>query len=328
MAPFRYSSQTVLMAVLFAVGCILFVSCDTLEDDVAPESPDIDISNNEIRILPNGTAYIDLYSMVRAAGQVRLDINSQPNKGELSELGKGFLQYSPHANFKSGKDSFRFSIYSQQNTLLTTDSVTIILTDSTDLPCGYYPANDFVYDLSGQTFINVTANDLLCCDSTLAKVEIYRPNNTFPPYHGTATVQGNLLSYTPGAGFDGVDQIIYKVYHQQDTSKYGFATVYLKKTPACQFQAFNDHFMLHLDTIQSDTLQLHVLANDILCSTPINEYTFNVLDDGHVGTTRPGPPIMYELPSVVSQSYTDSLSYQLCRNGDCKQAKVYINVIK
>lgn len=328
MVPFRYSSKILFTALLLIASSILFVACDSLEDDVSPEIPDVDIVNNEIRILPNGTAYIDLYAMVSAAGEVRLDINSQPAKGELSELGKGFLQYAPHANFKSGKDSFRFSIYSKQNTLLTTDSVTIVISDSTNLPCGYYPANDFVYDISGPVVVNVTSNDFLCGDSTLAKVSIYRPNNTFPPYHGTATTQGNSISYTPGPGFDGVDQIIYKVYHMQDTSRYGYATVYFRKTPACDFLPLNDSYTLDLDSIQSDTVHLNVFANDFLCSTPINQFTFSVLDGSHVGITIPGPPIMYEVQTVFNQSYSDSLTYQLCRNGDCKQAKVYINVVK
>jgi hypothetical protein len=182
--------------------------------------------------------------------------------------------------------------------------------------------------VQGSIALDVTSNDLLCGDSTLAKVEIYKPTNTFPPYHGTASVQGNLVSYTPGAGFDGEDQVIYKVYHTQDTSKYGFATVYFKKSPACEFQPLNDFFTLRLDSIQSDTAHLPVFANDVLCATPINQYAFSILDDGHVGATRPGPPITYEFPAVITQSYTDSLVYQLCRNGDCKQAKVYISVIK
>jgi hypothetical protein len=332
MAPIRYSTKTVSIALLFVVTCLIFVSCDSLENDVSPEVPDVNIGNNEIRILPNGTAYIDLYSMVRAAGNVRLDISSQPTRGELSEISKGFLQYSPYSSFKSGKDSFRFSIYSMQNTLLTTDSITIILeTDTTNLPCGYYAVNDFVYDIGdvdGPVSVDVTHNDFLCGDSTKVRVEIYRPDNTFPPYHGSATIQGNDITYFAGAGFQGFDKVFYKVYHEDDTSVYSFAVVYFEKTPPCEFLPQNDRFTLNLDSIQTDTVHLAVFANDMLCSTSINQYTFSILDDGHVGTTRPGPPIMYGLPAVITQSYTDSLAYQLCRNGDCKQAKVYINVIK
>src|SRR5687768_18207962 len=97
-------------AVLFSLPA-LFYACDPVDDDVTPGGPTVDVVGTEVIILSNGSAYIDLYSKIKTKGTVRFDIASQPRKGNLSEVGTGFLKYSPDEHFTHGRDAFAFSIY-------------------------------------------------------------------------------------------------------------------------------------------------------------------------------------------------------------------------
>jgi hypothetical protein len=61
----------------------------------------------------------------------------------LTDLGRGLLQDSPNAG--TSRDAFTFTVFDKNNEAIKQDSVVIIIeNDSTNLPCGIYPGNDFV----------------------------------------------------------------------------------------------------------------------------------------------------------------------------------------
>ncbi len=97
---------------------IIFAACDVLEQDPSPVKPSIEIKDNEFHILSNGTAYIDLHSMVKTNGKINFNISSQPNNGNLSEAAKGLLRYAPDNNFGRGRDSFTLSVFDDGGGLL------------------------------------------------------------------------------------------------------------------------------------------------------------------------------------------------------------------
>jgi hypothetical protein len=270
--------------------------------------------------------------MVKSAGAVRLDITGQPRKGGLSELSEGLLQYTPNIDFKKGSDFFEFAIYSQNNNLLKRDSIVIVVeSDSTKLPCGLYPQNDSVTYVTGPTLINVLLNDALCGDSTQIGVSIYRPNSSFPPHTGTAVMQGTNILYTPGNSFTGNDKVVYKVYSLTDTTKYGIGTVYISRMPVCNFAVNTDSYVFRGDTLTSSSVHLNVFNNDQLCGTPVGSYAFTMLRDGDVGNAvyqNAGgvADFVYSFSDTITRDFTDSLTYRLCREAQCKTAKVYIQV--
>jgi hypothetical protein len=322
--------KTILRPIWFLIVLTGFYGCDVLESDVAPEKPVVEITGNEIYMIQNGTGVIDLNAMIKSAGSVRLDITGQPRKGDLSEVSTGILQYSPNAQFKKGRDFFEFSVYSQNNSLLKRDSIIIIVeSDTTNLPCGIYPQNDFVYDISGPAIINVLFNDVLCADSTQVGVEIYRPDQS--PDYGTAVVQANQILYTPGNSFTGVDKIVYKVFNLSDTTKFGIGIVYINKTPNCIFETYADNYVFRADTLNNDSLHLNVFNNDQLCGTPVSSYVFTLLQDGNVGDAvyqNSGglTGLTYSFSDTLAHTFTDSLTYRLCKDARCRTAKVYIKV--
>ncbi|HEY9009317.1 MAG TPA: Ig-like domain-containing protein [Ohtaekwangia sp.] len=320
-------THRVRMLLLAAMVMILY-SCDVLENDPSPSDTNVDISDQKVYVLPNGSAYIDLYSKVKTLGTVRLNVSGQPRHGNLTELSDGFLQYSPDHTFKTGSDAIAFSIYSTANEFIKLDSIVIIVeNDTTQLPCGYYPRNDSVFNVTGTVNIPVLQNDILCGDSSSLVLEVYKPAVGFPPYYGTATVTGNTIQYAPNGSFSGTDKIIYKVYSSTDTTKVGFGVVYISKEKPCTVQLNSDLFNIPADTATADSIRLYVFRNDMLCQDTAY-YTFSISKAPVYGkaTMQSGSRIDYKVTDSIPRPYTDSLRYKVCYGAQCKEAGVRINV--
>jgi hypothetical protein len=71
--------------------CLMY-GCDMLESDVSPKTPELELTTNEIYVTQNGTGIIDLNSMIKSSGAVRLDITGQPLNGNLSKLSNTVLR--------------------------------------------------------------------------------------------------------------------------------------------------------------------------------------------------------------------------------------------
>lgn len=317
---------------------VFFFACDVLEDDIAPDTSVVDVTGTEIYTLPGGMAYIDLYAMVKTTAPVRLSITSQPARGVLRELQTGFLQYVPNSNFKSGRDGFQFSVYSTDNKLLKQDSVIIIIeTDSTQLPCGIYPGDDYIEGfVTAPITVSVLDNDILCPDSSNVKLEIYHPVANFPPFQGTADVVNNRnIHYVPNAGFQGADTVIYKVTSLTDTTKVGYGMLVLSTDmvtpfPPCEWVITDDFFTITRSAESSDTIFLPIFKNDTLCSNLLSGYTVNIVHAPVYGraTVSGLTPLRYvmNIPDSITSAVLDSLVYQVCYDTTCRQAKTVIDL--
>jgi len=306
------------------MGLIALLSaCDVLEQDATPDGSSIKIDGSKFYTLPNNSAYIDLYSLVKTQEKVQLKVVSQPSKGAISEMGKGVLKYSPNTSFTKGSDSFRFSVLTTDNKLLRTDSVVIVVEkDSTKLPCGIYTQSDYVdAPATGSITVNVLKNDILC-DSAHIALEIYNPSAF--PLHGSALVIGNKIKYTPNSSFKGTDQVFYKVKSTLDSSKYNIGIVFLASK---DFTLRNDTFTIRKDTLGTNTLSLYVFKNDSLPYNGGTNYTSSVISQPHHGTTTIyGTSIVFYQLTSPPAVMTDSLTYQVCKGATCKTAKAYIKI--
>lgn len=314
------SLATVLMSILY--------SCDSLDGDVKPENGGVDISNTEAYVVSNGSTYIDLRSMIKTSDKVKLDITSQPNKGNLTEMGTGLLRYAPFSTIKRGRDSFTFSIYNNGRLLLSDSVVIIVENDTTELPCGIYPQNDYVYmSAAGTLQVNVLANDRICGDSANLVVEIYRPNNSFLPHHGSATVSGSVVKYTANTTFVDGDSFLYKVYSKTDTTYVGFGEVIVRKKQACSLKVLDDYFRFKKDSIVYDTLHLTIFKNDNRCDSLDNNSSVNILRQPKHGNLLSKPyGIDYILKSPLEGTLSDSLVYEVCVLQQCRSGVVKIEI--
>lgn len=313
---------------LIAVLITILYSCDTLESDVKPKNGDIDVSNTEAYVLSKGSTYIDLRSMIKTSDKVKLDITSQPNKGNLTEVGVGLLRYTPFSTIKRGRDSFTFSIYNNDRLLLSDSVVIIVENDTTDLPCGIYPQTDNVYlSTTGTVEVNVLVNDRICGDSANLVVEIYRPNNSFPPRHGSATVSGSVVKYVANNTFIDNDSFLYKVYSKTDTASVGYGEVIVRKKLACSLKVLNDYFQFKKDSTVYDTLHLAIFKNDNRCDSVDNSTYFNILRQPKHGNLLNKPyGIDYILKTPSKGPLSDSLVYEVCASQQCHSGAVKIEI--
>ena len=316
-----------ILSTILSLGVIIVLmsSCDILESDNDVLAPVVDINDKEIYVLANGQSFIDLQSKVQTNQPARLAVTSDPRLGKLIDLGQGILQYSPSTGSTNGVDGFEFTIYSSSNEIIKRDSVIIIIeNDSTNLPFNIYPVTDYVYSVRpGGTLIDVTANDIIC--SNAIEVSIYKPENTFPPYYGTAQVQNNKILYTPGSTFNGVDKIMYRVT-ASNPPLVAYGMVYITSDSSCAFTVADDRY--EYDSLFAGlTLDLPVLLNDSLCHA-LNQYQVNIKSNpnyGIVSALQGG--FSYTVGDFESAPADDQFTYEVCIDATCKTARVDIRMI-
>lgn len=305
---------------------VLVAACDVLESDPDVLEPHVDVTGTEVYVLANGATFIDLQSKVQTNQPARLAVTGQPKSGSLNDLGEGILQYLPSTGSGRGRDGFEFTVYSESNEILRKDSLIIIIeNDSTNLPCNIYPVADYVYNVANGTnvAIDVTKNDIICSNDVL--VSVYHPNDSFPPYYGSATVVNKMVNYAPGPSFNGKDKIMYKVTDANDPSRSAYGIVYLTQDSVCQFRLVNDFFEL-LDSIHShESVMLPVFLNDVLCA-PVNSYQINIKEGPAVGSVSfIEGGINYLLPAISGDEFSDQFTYEVCIDASCKTALVNIS---
>jgi hypothetical protein len=317
-------------ATLVTVFCslILIYSCDSAEDDVSPANPRIEISDAPIFTLASGKAYIDLYSIVKSSAKINVSVSSKPQRGSLAEVAPGLLRYAPSSTFKSGSDSFIFSIYSETKQLLKTDTVDVIVKDSTNLPCGFYPNDDWIYTAGTPVEVDVLENDYLCGDTSDLVVQVYRPGNSFPPFLGTATiVDGNKIRYVANdQSAHVVDTVVYKVYKSSNTSVVGYGTLYIDANSSCVVEVNDNSYDLQQPGPGTDTLTLAVLLDDNFCGKPFDSL---VIAKNARRTTAMTAGTYIKYPFTLSESQKvimDSLTYRVCDGDQCLDAKVRIKL--
>src|SRR5687768_11765259 len=120
---------------------ILLFSCDVLEPDADLLNPTINMTEEEVFVLYNNSAFIDLNSKIKTAQLVSLSVTSTTKFGTLTDLGQGLLQYTPAAGRKNVRDGFEFTVRGANQEILKIDTITIsVQKDSTNFPCGIFPA--------------------------------------------------------------------------------------------------------------------------------------------------------------------------------------------
>lgn len=329
-------SEILFRILLIGALALCFAACDTLKEDPDVLIPDAELNGNEVYVSNNTASVIDLNERIRTNLPVTLTVTQSTSKGKLSSLGLGLLRYVPDNRNTRTRDAFEFTVYSESHEILAKDTLVIVIEpDSTKLPCGVYPADDYVYNFHGDhpLTIDVMANDNLCdLDSVDNLVSVFWQGNNTGPRHGDASVVHNKIIYTAGASYTKGDTLLYKI-QSRDLKKIAFGYVYISAstiTPPCTFALRGDTVQINPDTLKADTVLLPVFNNDNLCDTTSYGYTLSIAKAPLYGQARIGwDGVTYtpdNLPAGTSR--TDSLRYQLCRDAVCRQAKVVVKVTR
>jgi hypothetical protein len=325
----KLKSHLALLAIFGLLLCVF--ACDMLGEDANPDNPDVSITNHEVFAISNRSAFIDLFARVKTNGTIRFEISSEPKNGNLSEVASGLLKYSPFQTFKSGHDSFTFAIYGLNDKLLLRDSINIIVGDSTNVPCNFYPKDDWVYSMDSPFNVDVLSNDFLCGDTSDIVLEIYKPGISFPPFYGNATViSGNRIQYEAKVkNANTIDTIIYKISKASDASIVGFGTVYIDVNPyTTQCEPVTNVFATATrpDPI-IDTLFILVYDSTKFCNVHYDSLTITSQPKyGSVGSqTDNYVEYIYEL-TVSNQVLIDTMNYNLCNGETCIDGNIFIKI--
>lgn len=320
-------SQVLTKLFCIVVFAFLAFSCDVLESDPDVLEPKTNITGEEIYVLANSPTIVDLNAKLKSNTPVRIALTSDARHGEISDLGKGLLQYSPSEGNSRGRDGFEFTVYTLDNEVIKRDSVVIIIeTDSTNLPCNIYPAPDYMYGVDrSPVVIDVLANDIICGGQ--AALSIFKPVEAFPPYFGQAEVVDNKIRYTPASTFNGADKIVYRISLGNDTARTAYGIVYITGDSVCSFRLANDSFVVGERALDS-LMTLPVFQNDSMCEV-LSAYRVNIKSAPLHGKASMAPNgINYKVPSTVSFPFLDSFTYEVCMDATCKTARVDIEFKK
>ena len=141
--------------------------------------------------------------------------------GTLTVLTNGAVVFQPTAGF-TGPATFTYQVTdgtATSNTATVTINVTAAGTGAIDAV-----DDTFTVQQDTTTLLNVLGNDTVPSNSTATITAVGTPSNG-----GTATVQGNQISYTPAAGFTGTETFTYTV--SNGTGGTDTATVTVTVTP-------------------------------------------------------------------------------------------------
>ena len=323
---FRTKIVSSFLVPLLSIG--VFFSCDVLEPDADVFKPAVSVSENQLFVLSNNSAFIDLNSRLKSNQPVLIRVTATPKHGLLADLGGGLLQYTPSVGRKRASDSFEFTISSQNNQVLKVDTVWIAIeNDSTNLPCGIFHTDDYAYGIRKESpvILDVLANDYICgTDSADLVISIYRPDNTFPPYAGDAKVSEGKVIYTPAGNFSEGDKLIYKVHPRDNPEKGSFGVVYLVPEGPCLFSLAEDTFVMDADSLASG-VSLQILNNDTLCSAGIEQIHIAVPPQ-YGNATINNQVVFYQLHDVqtVAPFESDFFVYEVCIDAVCRTARADI----
>ena len=137
---------------------------------------------------------------------LNVKLESDVANGTLTLNADGSFDYSPNANF-DGTDGFTYSI-SDGNGGVDTASVTIAVQPANDAPDA---VDDAGLNVAFDTPLTIAASSLLGNDrdidgDTLSIVSVFGAAN------GTVSLAGNVITFTPDAGYDGPASFSYMVH--------------------------------------------------------------------------------------------------------------------
>lgn len=151
----------------------------------------------------NAVTPIDLASVIGGGAATSLAISTQPAHGSVTSSGTT-ITYTPTAGY-SGADSFS---YTASNAGGTSAPATVSLTIHPDLPVA--GAKSATVAFNAATLIDLAP---VISGGTPDSLTV-----STQPAHGTVTISGTTVSYTPTAGYSGADSFSYTASNAGGTS--------------------------------------------------------------------------------------------------------------
>jgi hypothetical protein len=206
---------------------------------------------------------------------------TQPNNGTVTDNPDGTLTYTPNAGY-TGTDTFEYTVTDGNG---GTDTATVSVGVQPDAVNTTDAVDDYASTQLGTAVdINVLANDTDPEGDAINVIASTQPAN------GTITLSGGVFTYTPNAGFTGVDTFTYTIDDALGATDIATVTVRVMANGQNTVDAVNDTATTDEDT----SVIVDVKANDsdpegdsfdvIAVGTPTNG-TAELLPNGTVKYT-------------------------------------------
>lgn len=191
----------------------------------------------------------------------------------------GTVSYTPNPNF-NGADSFNYTVRDTGGNLSNAASVTVTVTPVNDNPVALDDAASVAQDSSGNS-IDVLANDTDVDGDALTISGVGATDNG-----GTATTDGATISYTPLAGFNGVETFSYDISDGNGGSATATVTVTVNAAPLNQPPVANDDYAtVTLNTgASSNSVIINVVNNDTDADGTVDATSVVIVADPRKGT--------------------------------------------
>lgn len=210
-----------------------------------------DSAANPVAVLVNDTPAVDPIDPTTVV------ISSPAVSGLAVANADGSVSYTPNPNF-SGADSFNYTVRDTAGNLSNAASVSVTVTPVNDNPTAVDDTASAAQDSVGNV-IDVLANDFDIDGDGLTISAVGATDNG-----GSATTNGATISYTPLAGFSGVESFSYDISDGNGGSATATVAVTVSATSSNQSPiAIDDYATVTRNTgASTNSVTINVVAND------------------------------------------------------------------
>jgi hypothetical protein len=245
----------------------------------------------------NTAATIDLSGVISGTDITTVTLATTPSHGTASVSGKT-VTYTPAPSFYGGTDSFT---YIATNPGGTSTAATISVTVAG-------PAAPTVSAKSMTTAYNTAAT--IDLSSAITGVDITAVTVASAPSHGTASVSGETVTYTPAPGFyGGTDTFTYTATNASGSSSPATVTVTVGHPAAPTVAAKS--ITTPYNTATSIDLSGSIIGVDITAVTLVSA-------PGHGAVSVSGKTVIYT-PAATFYGGTDTFTYTATNPGGTSQ---------
>lgn len=305
-----------------------FTGTDTFTYTIQDANGNQDTANVTVTVGANGAPVLkDDAAQTTANTPVTVDVlanDTDPDGGTLSI--SGFTQpsggtvtldgrklvFTPNKDF-TGDTTFTYTVDDGQGNTATASVAIHVVPVAGELDA----ANDsfpIVQD-SKDTVLGVLGNDIYPSEGVTITI-------VTQPSHGTVTVPGTYLQYTPTAGYTGTDTLTYKITTKDGREDTATVELDVGTCSSCSSLTLTDDYLL-VNLNDTVTKTLSVLGNDTG-----DEMTITSVSTPRYGTAQissDGKSIKYTLRSGYCADHTFTYTVK-DKYGNTKQATVKIDV--
>jgi hypothetical protein len=208
---------------------------------------------NLISVLTNDT----LAPSLNPIDPATVAIGNPAVNGQATANLDGTVSYTPNTDF-SGADGFTYTVRDTSGNVSNAATVSITVTAVNDAPVAFDDPFGVQQDSSGNV-LDVLANDTDVDTTDTLTITAVGPTDNL----GTATTDGNTVTYTPAAGFANVETFTYDIFDDMGGSATATVTVTVNAVVNQAPVAVDDYDTVTRNTgNSSNSVTIDVAGND------------------------------------------------------------------